>query len=307
MIEDTTAAQRLVILVPSRAAAKRALASLATVSTLIACSGGSGGVGNGTGGANANSGGSNGNNGGGAGATSIPRSDGDFSSDFLNDSASVSVSVAGNDCAVEAATLESSSLARVTKGSSTIFTGFAQTSGNNQDPVVARVDDGAVTWCKLHENDSPDGRALGLTWDGKEDVYVVYTIVGGGTDLEGKPGWFPSYGGHLGISGGGSKVSVLGRVSAATGELNAATHIIAVTMARKVNSHVPEGAPRVRADGSVEFFGSSAHKAIGSDGKNAMGCTDYPFSSRYRFSGDLTEAQCAQCTNCTTNVTPCGE
>jgi len=48
----------------------------------------------------------------------------------------------------------------------------------------------------------------------------------------------------------------------------------------------------------VEFLGESAHKPIDADGKNAMDCTDYPFSSRYRFSLDLTALDCADCTNC---------
>jgi hypothetical protein len=132
---------------------------------------------------------------------------------------------------------------------------------------------------------------------------MLSTIVGGGSDLE-KPGWFRFYG-HAAISGGGAKVSVLGRVDALSGELPHATHLIAVKSDRKVNSHSPAGAARVLEDGSVEFWGESAHKPIGADGKNAMGCTDYPFSSKYRFSPDLSELKCAECSNCTGNVLAC--
>ncbi len=132
----------------------------------------------------------------------------------------------------------------------------------------------------------------------------MYTIVGGGSDLE-KPGWFRSYGGHAAISGGGVKVSVLGRVDTQTGELTHATHVIAVKTDRKVNSHSPAGPARVLEDGSVEFWGESAHKPIGADGKNGMECTDYPFKSRYRFSADLSALKCAECSNCTGNMLPC--
>ncbi len=207
-------------------------------------------------------------------------------------------------CETSAEALAASALPRVSAGGSTLYVGFHQVSGNNQDPFVARVDGDRVAWCVYHENDGPDGRALGVTWDGGPLAYVVYTIVGGGTDLE-MAGWFRSYGGHAGISGGGKKVGVLGRVDAATGALTAATHVPAVLAERKLNSHAPADAPRVLADGTVEYRGSSAHKPIGADGNDAMQCTDYPFDTTYRFDPDLATLVCAVSTNCTGNTKPC--
>jgi hypothetical protein len=232
----------------------------------------------------------------------IPPSAGAWRSDYAE--AQIDVDSSGNDCTTTAEALEGSDLARVVVEEAALYVGYDQVSSDNQDPVVALVRDGAVAWCRHHEDDGPDCRALGVTWDGGDFAYVVYTIVGGGTDLE-KPGWFGSYGGHAGISGGGSKVSVVGRVETESGELEVATHIIAIKSDGKVNSHVPAGAVRVLSDGSVEFYGESAHKALGADGRGPMGCTDYPFDSRYRFTSDLSAALCAECSNCTENTLAC--
>jgi hypothetical protein len=190
-----------------------------------------------------------------------------------------------------------SELPHVTIGDSTIYAGYRQASGNNQNPIVARFDAGTRVWCVEHEDDGPDGRAVGVTWDGGDYAYVVYTVVGGGTDLEGHDGWLASYAPGA-ISGGGPKVSVVGRVSALDGALDTATFVIAVRSAGEVNTHNPAGAVTVLEDGNVEFLGSSAHKPIDANGQRSMDCTDYPFESRYRFSADLRELVCADCTNC---------
>jgi len=186
-------------------------------------------------------------------------------------------------------------------GDAAICVGFEQV-GQNQNPVFARFDGGTQTYCEIHETEGPDGRALGLTWDGGDHAYVVYTIVGGGSSLEGKDGWIPSYAPGA-ISGGGPTVSYVGRVETAGGTLASGTFIIAVKSDNKVNSHRPRNAVRVLDDGTVEFVGASAHKPI-DEGWAAMGCTDYPFDSRYRFSSDLGSLVCADCTNCTSK-TPC--
>ena len=177
-----------------------------------------------------------------------------------------------------------------------VYVGFEQI-GDNQNPLVARFDAGAQTYCQRHETEGPDGRALGLTWDGGELAYVVYTVVGGGTSLEGKGGWLASYAPGA-ISGGGPKVSVVGRVNVGDGSLERASFVIAVLSDGKVNSHTPRAAPTVLADGNVEFLGASAHKPIDADGQTAMACGDYPFDSRYVLGPDLSALACASCSNC---------
>lgn len=196
----------------------------------------------------------------------------------------------------------SSGAASLAFGDTEIYVGYEQV-GDNQNPIVARFDSGASVWCAKHETEGPDGRALGITWDGGEDAYVVYTIVGGGSALDQAPGWLPSYAPGS-ISGGGPKVSFVGRVKTADGALDAGTFVIAVKSDNKVNSHGPRGPLTVREDGTVEFQGASAHKPIDADGANSMDCTDYPFDSRYIFSSDLSELVCADCTNCNAS-NPC--
>lgn len=201
------------------------------------------------------------------------------------------------------ADLEASDAPRVEVDDAVIFVGYEQI-GDNQNPIVARFDGDAQTWCVRHETEGPDGRALGITWDGGPDAYVVYSIVGGGSSLESSAGegWLTAYAPGA-ISGGGPKVSYVGRVGIDDGALRSGTFIISVKSNNTVNSHNPSGAVVVRDDGNVEFRGSSAHKPIDL-GQVAMDCTDYPFESRYVFPPNLSTPVCADCTNCA-SAQPC--
>jgi hypothetical protein len=166
----------------------------------------------------------------------------------------------GFSCDDDEATLISKGAPTVGVGESNLYVGFEQI-GDNQNPLFARFDAGAQIYCRRHETEPPDGRALGLTWDGGDAAYVVYTIVGGGSSLEGKGGWLSAYAPGS-ISGGGPKVSVVGKVASSSGELERASFILAVKSDNKVNSHGPRAAPTVLADGNIEFLGASAHKPI---------------------------------------------
>lgn len=216
----------------------------------------------------------------------------------------IEVETNGNDCSASVDDLAASGAAQVEIDGSVLYAGWEQTSGNNQDPVVSLVQDGEIKWCRHHEDDGPDSRAMGVTWDGGQYAYVVYSTVGGGSDLEGKGGWLESYAPGA-ISGGGAKVSVVGRVDVTTGELVNSTFVIAVKMDGRVNSHAPTSGLSVLEDGSVEFHGESAHKPVGVDRKVSMTCTDYPFDTTYRFSADLSEIVCAESTNCSANMIAC--
>lgn len=210
--------------------------------------------------------------------------------------------VGGLDCEQGEADMAASGAPSLRFGDTTIYVGYRQL-GDNQDPVVARFDGGTKVWCRTHETEGPDGRALALTWNGGDHAYVVYTIVGGGSSLEGKGGWLSAYAPGS-ISGGGPKVSVVGRVAVDDGALASATFVIAVKSDNQVNSHGPRGAVTVLDDGNVEFLGSSAHKPIDADGQQAMDCTDYPFDSKYVFSPDLSTLVCADCSQCVSQQ-PC--
>lgn len=193
----------------------------------------------------------------------------------------------------------------IDNGMTTIFVGFQQ-YGNNQDPVFYRFDNGQKVYCEHHEKESPDGRALGITWDGGPKAYVVYTVVGGGTALEtaAKGGWIDRYG----DGGGSSAVSVIGEVETQFGTLQKATFVIAKRDNNtKTNTLKPADALSVLTDGTLEFVGTSAFGPLNPD-KSAM-CVpmvEYPAaldgamgpSYLARFSPDLSTVLCASTAGC---------
>jgi hypothetical protein len=204
------------------------------------------------------------------------------------------------DCAMSWEQIAKTTAARLTIGGATIVVGWQQVSSTNQDPVVRRFDGAAPTWCVRHEQQTPDGRALGLAWDGGARAYVVFTVVGGGTDLDkaAAGGWLASYG-----SGGGAKVGVVGAIDAATGALTRASFVIAKLQSGKTNTFSPTDAPIPLASGDVEIDGDSAFQPMQPD-RTLQACTGYPFHARYVLAGDLSTARCASSTNCT-SAAPC--
>lgn len=208
----------------------------------------------------------------------------------------------GLNCVMSAAEMSAAGAANLSFGEATIYVGFEQ-DGQNQNPVFARFDGGAQVYCEHHEQEAPDGRAYGITWDGGPTAYVVYTIVGGGSafDAKGKGGWLDRYG----DGGGSSKVSFIGEVETEFGTLTRGTFVIAKKMDGKTNSHTPADAIAVRADGGLEFHGDSAFQPMNPD-RSIMQCSDYPFQSKYVFTADLATLTCSSCTNCVSAV-PCPE
>ena len=208
------------------------------------------------------------------------------------------------DCETSASELEASRAPRVSIADDTIYVGYEQI-GDNQNPLVIRVSSGDTVYCVAHETRGPDGRAVAVTWNGGEVAYVAYTIVGGGSELDGSNGWLPSYAPGA-ISGGNKKVSYVARMSIEDGSIEGeGTFIISVLNpdpskdrnTARVNSHVPAGPVLVREDGNVEFRGAASHKPIDSNKKLSMlGCPDSAagFDSLYVLSSDLTTLVCAE-------------
>lgn len=187
--------------------------------------------------------------------------------------------------------------AKVTFGASTIVVGYEQVGGNDQDPLVARFDNGQKVFCEHSKKGGGiDGRAYGLTWDGGTHLYVVYTIVGGGTlfDTAAKGGWLSSYG----DGGASAKASVIGIVDTTTGVVTKASFVTSKLTKNgqlKTNTLVPADAVHVTPEGAVEFFGTPAYCTLNPD-RSSM-CdpnkSDYPKDYRARFNADLTEMLCA--------------
>lgn len=192
------------------------------------------------------------------------------------------------DCAQTAAEIQDTNAPSVSFEDSAIYIGRA--SGN---AVVARVDGDQVVFCVQHEMEMPDSRAEGLTWNGGDYAYVIYTIDNEGTSLENRGGWLPDPGRM-----GNVRVSYVGRISTIDGDLENGTFVIALLMEGDTNSTDPRAPLTILEDGSVEFLGESSYKPIDANGTTQMDCTEYPFDSRYRFSPDLSELVCADSSNC---------
>ncbi|MCC5896284.1 MAG: hypothetical protein JJU32_00005, partial [Phormidium sp. BM_Day4_Bin.17] len=132
------------------------------------------------------------------------------------------------------ATLEASDAQRLTLGSQTIYIGYWQKSGINQDPIISSFDSENPdnNWVRTdYESTGADGRGQGLFWDGT-NLYATFSTDGtqGSSEDDWRratgdvtQNWLRSYG-----AGGGGKVGVLGRIDPATGELLDAAFLSAV-------------------------------------------------------------------------------
>lgn len=199
----------------------------------------------------------------------------------------------------------------ITSGATTIFVGFQQ-YGANQDPVFFRFDNKTKVYCEHHEKEPPDGRALGITWDGGPTAWVVYTIVGGGTAFDGLAagGWVDRYG----DGGGSSKVAVIGEVETQFGTVRRMTFVPARRQnGTKTNTLSPADAITVLTDGTLEFKGASAFAPLNPDRTPMCVAADYPSaldgangpSYVARFSADLKSALCASTAGCSLVKQPC--
>jgi hypothetical protein len=212
-------------------------------------------------------------------------------------------------CGDSAAKLLASGAAKVTFGDSTILAGYAQVSANEQDPIVARIDGGSVVFCEhTKKGGGPDARAYGITWDGRDTLYGVFTVVGGGTsfDAASKDGWVPSYGN----GGASAKVMVVGKLDPKTGKLERATFVpsrLVKDGQTKTNTLTPADAVHVRPDGSLEIFGNAAYCSLNPDRTSMCnaGGQDYPKGYRARLTADLRQMLCASASGVSNVTTPC--
>lgn len=265
-----------------------------------------GSAGGSSGGSAGSSGGSSqGGSSGAGGGTPTGSGDGNWRKSFNSDGVGVT-------CEMSFDEISQTGAPSLSSGGTTIFVGFQQ-EGNNQDPVFFRFDDKQKVYCEHHEHESPDGRALGITWDGGPKAYVVYTVTGGGTafDTLASAGWVSSYG----DGGGSSKVAVIAEVETQYGTVQKATFVPAKRDNNtKTNTLVPADSVSVLTDGALEFVGNSAFGPLNPD-KSAMCVPDseYPAaldgamgpSYLARFSTDLSSVVCASTAGCSLVKQPC--
>lgn len=194
------------------------------------------------------------------------------------------------------ATLENIGAAKVTAGNTAIYIGTQQASANNQNPIITSFSNGIRNWVKNdYETGGPDGRGVGLLWDGSDRLYAAFTIDGGGSGIEtlATNGWLSSYG-----RGGGPQVTVLAQLDPLTGGQGTTiapagngTFVSAILNNGNTNSLVPK-ALRFSANNIVleadAFFGPRDINR-NRQTQTTNGITS-PFDYTITFSSDLSTA-----------------
>ena len=175
----------------------------------------------------------------------------------------------------------------VATGQTRFYVGYQQVSADNQNPIVARFDNGRRTWCQTaYETSNDDSRGYGLVWNGQGTLYAVFSSTG----TQGTPsqdfrrfatrGWLTSYG-----NGGGAKAAVLARINPTTGNVTAATFLSSVLTSGRTNS-IQVTALNLRADRLL--VEADSWFAPRRPNRQPMQCTgSSPFRYRLEFSGNL--------------------
>lgn len=120
----------------------------------------------------------------------------------------------------------------VTFGNTSIYTGYRQVSGIDQNPIMASFTNGVQDWVTTNYDTSPvDARGIGLGWNTANNrLYAAFSTDGGANpdsytrfnDVGMGSAWQNSYG-----SGGGSKASVIYEIDPSDGSVIAGTYLIA--------------------------------------------------------------------------------
>jgi hypothetical protein len=229
--------------------------------------------------------------------------EGDIAQGNGDGAASDSTSQVGNaialSCSDTEADLRSRGAIGVTTGSTTFYAGFTQAASNNQNPVLARFDNGQQTWCREdYETTRDDSRGYGLVWDGGDRLYAAFSVTG----TQGTPdqdfrrfattGWLNSYG-----LGGGPQVAVIAQVDPNTGDITTASFLSALQSNGTSNTlRVTE--LTLQADG-LSVRADSAFSPRRSD-RTAFSCQDglSGFDYRVTFTEDLRSVQTAEADRC---------
>jgi hypothetical protein len=190
-------------------------------------------------------------------------------------------------CQDSEATIRSKQGSVVSFGQSRIYIGYRQVSANNQNPILARFDNGRRTWCKTdYETSNDDSRGYGLLWDGQTTLYAVFSSTGTqGTSSQdfrrfATQGWLTSYG-----SGGGAKVAVLARINPSTGNALYATFLSSILSNGRSNSFLVTGLSWVNNRLTVNANSWFAPRRLD---RQSMSCTgSSPFRAQFVFNANL--------------------
>lgn len=229
--------------------------------------------------------------------------EGDIAQDNGDSQTGSGAAQVGNAIALSCSDTEADLRARgaigITTGSTTFYAGFTQVAATNQNPVLARFDNGQQTWCRDdYETTRDDSRGYGLVWDGGDRLYAAFSVTG----TQGTPdqdfrrfattGWLNSYG-----LGGGPQVAVIAQVDPNTGNITTASFLSALQSNGTSNTlRVTELALQ---DNGLFVRAESAFSPRRSD-RTAFSCQDglSGFDYRVTFTDDLGSVTTATADRC---------
>ena len=202
-------------------------------------------------------------------------------------------------CSDSEEVLKQKKVTHVAQGNAVLYIGYQQVSANNQDPRVARFDNGKQSWCRTDlEVTDDDSKGYGLLWNGGDGFFAVFSSTG----TQGQPaqdfrrfatgGWLKSYG-----PGGGAKVAILAKLNADNGEPLRATFLSAYLESKKIVNTLVVTQLQKNTSGGLGVSTKTAYAPRRSD-TNVMTCTAYPANYQLTFSEDLDKVTEAKADNC---------
>ena len=201
-------------------------------------------------------------------------------------------------CKDSEAVIRSKGVVSVQNGTRSIYVGYQQVSKINKNPILARFDGGKLVWCQTNlETTNDDSTGYGLSWDGKDNLFAVFSSTG----TQGTPaqdfrrfavnGWMKDYG-----VGGGAKAAIIARVNPNTGMPNAATFISSVLPNSKTNS---VGVTALDWNGVRLKVSDDAYSYPRNVLRKAMVCAaGSPYKQVIEFSGTLNVALSSKADRC---------
>lgn len=197
------------------------------------------------------------------------------------------------------ATVQSSGAANITSGNTTIYIGYQQVSGIDQNPIIASFTNGIQDWAITdYDTSAVDARGLGLGWNTSDNrLYAAFSTDGGANagaytrfNDSGRmdSAWQGSYG-----SGGGSKVSVIYELNPANGGVLGGTYLIAKLS--NGNTNTIQISDFGWSDDQLVVYASSFFSPLNPD-KSRMTHDggSSPFDYRGLFSADLSTLNSAE-------------
>lgn len=213
-------------------------------------------------------------------------------------------------CADSEGILQAKNITSINNDGRAIYVGYQQVSTINQDPIVARFDNGVQVWCRTdYETTDDDNRATGVYWNGTDSgLYLTFSATGTqGSSSEdfrrfAQNGWLESYTDGSTGSGGGARVAIVARVNPADGEVHEATFVTAMLSSDRTNSLLVAGLT-LESENILRVEALAWYSPRNPD-KSRMTCSgSSPFDYTLHLTTDLSTAVSASAKDCVGNST----